>query len=388
MKMNMSKKLKALAKCVLCMVLCYWLITILLSWNRVMHFKNYIYASHPMSSDAYSRSHFTVADMDLHFSNRGTGISAERYTFCIIHKMKDSSIARPQESTIDTLGAFFTPCILNERKVAIGLSLLDKVQKRNGGNISNAFGLIRFSSPLANPKEYHEMELYNGGNPNSFVVQKSNTYENASIEFWDEEDTFYTLLDALRKWELGEYRTSIFRFDNEELMVNTYYGFGSHVDSTVVIQPKTSSTLVDYLHMLFLPYDISKAKFDCSLMTYEIDSTNVTISFDESVEISRIDNYAFVSKDVKKLNFTNWGICKTLGLADAFHQSYDGKSKTVVFNGWDLRDYKQDEALTFNVKFLESSTIQWFRLFFLTTIIAYLLAIIVKMFYQLFKNKI
>ncbi len=382
MKENSLAKLKSLVKFILCLVLCCYLITVLLSWNHVMHFKNYIYLSHPMSSKADSDCHFTIADVKLSFSNENAGVRDECYVFSICNKKKDSLMARPQVSSIDTLGAFFTPSVLNNRKVSIGLNLLEKVQKRNGGQINNAFGAIRFSFPFNNSTIHHEVEIYQGGNQNSYIINKNNTYDNASVEFWNEEDTFYTLIDALRKWELSEYRTSIFRFNDEELMVNTYYGLGEHADSSVIIKPKDCTSWTGLLNLLLAPYDISKAKFDCSLMTYEIDSTNVTISFDESVEISPIDNAAFVSLDVKRLNFRNWGICESIEFADAFHQSYDGKSKTIEFSGWDLRDYKQDEALSFNVKFLESNAIQWFRLFFLTTIITYLLAIIAKMLYR------
>ena len=385
MKKNSLTKLKSLAKCFLYMALCYYLITVLLSWNRVMHFKNYVYLSHPMSSKAYSDCHFTIADVKLGFSNEDTGVQDECYAFSICNKKKDSLISRPQVSSIDTLGAFFTPSVLNNRNVAIGLNLLGIVQKRNGGQINNAFGAIRFSSPINNSTNHHEVELYQGGNQNSYIIHKNNTYDNASAEFWDEEDTFYTLLDAFRKWELSEYKTSIFKFNDEELMVNTYYGLGENTDSTVIIKPKESTSWTDFLNLLLAPYDLSKAKYDCTFMTYEVDSTNVLICFDESVEISEIDNASLVAKDLNSLRFSNWGVRQSLNLSDAFCQSYDGKSKTVVYDGWTLRNYKQNEALSFSVKFLESRTLQWFRLFFLTTVIAYLLAIIAKDFFRFFK---
>lgn len=386
MKKNSLTKLKSLAKCILCIVLCYYLITILLSWNRIMHFKNYVYLSHPMSSKAYSDCHFTIANVKLCFSNKNTGIQDERYEFSICNKKKDSLIVRPQVSTIDTLGAFFTPSILNNRDVAIGQNLLGKVQRRNGGHINNAFGAIRFSSPFNNSTKYHEVELYQGGNPNSYIINKNNTYDNASAEFWHEEDVFYTLLDALRKWELDEYRTSIFRFSDEGLMVNTYYGLGEHNDSTVIIKPKENTSWTDFLNLLLAPYDISKAKYDCMFMAYELDSTNVQIRFNESVEISEIDNSSFVDKDLNSLRFSNWGVRQSVNLTDGFYISFDGKSKTSNYDGWAIRNYKEDEALSFNVKFLESRTLQWFRLFFLTTIIAYLLAIIAKEFFHLVKK--
>lgn len=384
MKKNCLTKLKCLAKCFFCMALCYYLITVLLSWNRVMHFKNYVYLSHPMSSKAYSDCHFTIADVKLCFSNEETGVQDECYVFSIRNKKKDSLIARPQVSSIDTLGAFFTPSVLNNRNVAMGLNLLGKVKNRNGGQINNAFGAIRFSSPINNSINHHEVEIYQGGNQNSYIINKNNTYDNALAEFWDEEDTFYTLLDAFRKWELSEYKTSIFRFNDEELMVNTYYGLGGENDSTVIIKPKENTSWTDFLNILLAPYDISKAKYDCTFMTYEVDSTNVLIRFNEPVEISDIDNALLVAKDMNSLRFSNWGVRQSLNLSDAFCQSYDGKSKTVIYDGWTLRNYKQNEALSFSVKFLESRTLQWFRLFFLTTVIAYLLAIIAKDFFRFF----
>lgn len=386
MKKSHKEKLISLAKCILFMVLCYNLIIVLLSWNRVMHFKNYVYVSHPMSSKAYSDCHFTVADAELCFSNEGTGVLDECYAFSICNQKKDSLIPRPQVSTIDTLGAFFTPSVLNKREVAIGLNLLGEVQKRNGGQINNAFGVIRFSSPSNNIIDHHEIKLYQGGNQNSFVINKNNTYDNASAEFWDEEDTFYTLLDALRKWELSEFKTSVFRFDDNDLMVNTYYGLGAQTDSAVIIKPIDNSSWTDYLNLLFAPYDISKAKYDCTFMTYGVDSTNVLIRFNESVQISEIDNASLIAKDLNSLKLSNWGVHQSLSLADAFYQSFDGKSKNIEYNGWVLRNYKQNEALSFCVKFLESRTLQWFRLFFLTTFIAYLLAIIAKEFFHLFKK--
>lgn len=386
MKKNNKTKLLVVIKCIFCIVLCYFLSTILFDWNRVIHLKNFVYLSHPMSTNAADSMHYAVVDADICFCNSGSGISEECYTFYIKNQKKDSLIAKPQISTVDTLAALFCPSIINKRDVSSGLNILQKVGKRNKG-IENAFGVIRFSSQNRSHIEHHNVQLYQGGNSNSFVVQKNNTYENAYLEFWEEEDVFYSLLEALRKWELDEYRTSIFRFTEENLIVNTYYGFGETADSAVVINPRKNTSWTDILDLLLSPYDISKARYDCSFMVYELDSTNVHIRFNEGVEISDIDNSNLVAKDVNKLDFVNLGLYLPKGMSDVFYRNFDGRSTTTLFDGWDLRDYKQNQMLSFNVKFLESRNLQWIRLFFLTTIIAFLIAMIGKYLMQLFKTR-
>lgn len=386
MKKNNNAKFLVVVKCLLCIVLCFFLSTLLFEWNRVMHFKNFIYLSHPMSKNAADSKHYAAVDAEIYFSNGRAGISEECYTFYIRNHKKDSVIAHPQVSTVDTLAAFFCPSIIHKRNVSSGRDLLQKVIKSNGV-IENAFGVIRFSSPGRSEFERHKMELYNGGNSNSFIVQKSNTYENAYLEFWAEEDVFYTLLASLRKWELDEYRTSIFRFSDEDLMVNTYYGLGEHIDSAVVIKPQKKTSWTDFFNLLFAPYDISKATYDCMFLTNELDSTNVLIRFNESVEISKIDNASLVSKDLNSLRFSNLGVRPSINLLDGFYISFDGKPKTFNYDGWALRNYKRNEVLSFNVKFLESRSLQWIRLFFLTTIIAYLIAMVGKYLMQLLKKR-
>lgn len=374
-----NKKFKIIVP-VLKIIVCFGFVVYLffahlLCWNQVLHFKNFIYLSHPLSKDACSNMHHTTLDAEITFTNDGSGVSKERYSFSIDKQLKDSAIARPQVMTVDTFAAFLCPSVNDNCDVSLGIDLLKKAEQK---------------SPSVNQEKYNGVDLYKGGNQNSYIIHKNNILGYTDVYFWAEEDHFIELLKSIRKWELNEFRTSIFRFDDDDLLVNTYYGIGCQADSAVVIQNKEVpfQKIRRFFCLFFAPYDISKAQYDCTFMAHELDSTNINIKFAEGVDISVINHPRLV--DCKPMSdglvFRNLGIHVPKGINESFIQNFDGKSKTIVFNGWEFRNYKENEALTFYVKYLDSRNIQWIRLFFLTTIIAYLFTLIVKYCKQLYKG--
>ena len=391
MKDKTLKRIVAAAKIIFCLVLVYFLAKFLISWNEVLHFKNFVYLSHPMSKDAYSNMHHTTLDAEITFTNDGTGVSKERYSFSIDKQLKDSAVSRPQIMTVDTLAALMCPSVNNNYKVPLGVDLLRKAEKNNGGMTSNAFGVIRFSTPSVNQRKYNDVELYKGGNQNSYVIHKNNILGYADTDFWYEEDRFFDLLNSLREWDLTETSTSLFRFDDDDLLVNTYYGIGRDADGAVVIESKDIpfQKLRRFFSLFFASYDISQAEYDCSFIAHELDSTIIRFKFAEGVEISKVHHPGLIENNTLSngLVFVNLGKHTPKGFSEIFNDHFNDQTTTIDIDGWQMRDFKENKSLRFHAKYLDSRNIQWIRLFFLTTIIAYVLTLIWKYFIQFCKGK-
>ncbi len=374
-------------KCCIAFAVCSYLVSVLFSWNRVVHFKNYIYLSHPMSLSNSDRQHFIVADAEIILSNEKSCVSTERYKFSVLDKEKTSNVF-PRTASLDTLAAYITPSSGNNFLVTKGEKRLRRgMESNNMQKIENAFGAIRVSSPAKVKAGGNGDESFNGADKSSFTLHKYGAMEGTSFGLWTEEKAFSVMLRTLREWEKNEYRPSIFNYEDGNTDINTYYGFSNDANAPLIIENQKShnAKLQHILNILFAPYDISKAQYDCVVIGYGIDSTNINIQFDEGVEISEINATSMKEKDTRHIKLENMGIRYPKGMENFLYQSFTADSRGVNVDGVEMRKYILDETLFFSVKYLESNNWQWIRLFFLTTIITYLFTKVFTYFTRIFK---
>lgn len=385
-KIKLSKRMGNVLKFILSIIVSCYLISILFSWNHVMHFKNFIYLSHPMSVDINNSRHYTCADLNLTISNANKGVIKELYKFSVNNKRKSTSITQ-RTASIDTLASYISPIIGNKIRVSSGLQTLRQQSSKYNVTPKNVFGVIRFSTPSVERLKNSRTDVYQVGT-SGYTIHKIGSLEESRISFWLEENTFLEALNGLRKWEKSEFGMSIFCFNDDDLDVNTYYGFGGDSQNPVSIQNNNSSIgrFRRLFNLLFAPYDISKAQYDCAIMAYGIDSISLCLNFDEGVETTEI-NFPSVSEiDAHNIKLANIGNDLPKELASIFYQSSINETRTIDVAGDLIRKYKQNGTLSLSVKFLESKNWQWIRLFVLTTFITYLISKIVKYAMRLLKN--
>ena len=383
---KLSEKIGNVLKFLLSIFVCCYLISILFSWNHVMHFKNYIYLSHPMSAEINKNNHYTSADLNITVSNAEMGVCKEQYKFTVDNSLKSIESSQ-RTASLDTLASYISPIIGNKIKVSSGLKTLRYQASRYNVVPKNAFGVIRFSTPSARYIKNSETDIYKVGTTD-FTIHKSGLLEDSQISFWLEESTFQEVLNGLRKWEKSEFRTSVFSFNDNDTDVNTFYGFGADTNRPVIIQDKKSSygSFRRLINLLVAPYDISKAQYDCAIMSYGIDSISLNITFDEGVETSEISSPSLLEIDAHHIKFANIGNNLPKELTAIFNQASVDETRTFDVAGNLIREYKEKGTISLSVKFLESKNWQWIRLFILTTFITYLFSKIIKYAIRLLKK--
>lgn len=363
-------------KSLICFFVSLYLISLLFSWNKVPHYRNFIFISHPMSINSNDKRHYAQLDATITLFNSPMETPGEQYYFKISDKEKNKKTNNPQISTIDTLGALFCPLIVNKRNVPQGIQYLcEELAKYGRGTIYNTFSIIKFSYPYSQKIDDPTHRSHVGDKGADIVIEKKNIFKDAKYGSWSEEYECITFMEEFKKWDEKELDKSFFYFQENQMQMNTYYGLDTDPDGEVYIksQQYNGNQLLNKFKTLFADYDISKAEYSLSLIANEIDSVNLIVNFDEGVEVSEITTKTLISKGIHYIKLSNIGVDLPQAMYEMFMPNINQVKKKVTIKNRELSDYKQNGTLSFSVNYLESKNLQWIRLFFLTSIITYLI---------------
>lgn len=376
-------------KCIIAFLLVIYLTTVLVSWNEVPHYKHYIYLSHPMSKQASSDTHYISADVEFLFTNGDRCIKQEKYSYKIANKQKHLLTIKPRFMSIDTTTVYFSPKINGSQNLQIGSKVLnDNAEKYGNFKVTNIFGAIRFSKDIMGKSQRLQFDSKISPDHKSFVVYKRGNLIDLSSNSWLEEEDFYRLIAGLREWEKKDTRAAIFDFEDKTTWVNTYYGIGSQTADNVEIEfgDNDEYRTIGFIRKLLSPFDISKAQIDLAFIAYQLDSVRLKLRFTEGVSISDFNNKKLAEAGINELSFINMGIGLPEPIYDSFRFLSSGEKLTVIYEENDNRKFKEEDCLSLFINFVESRNLQWIRLFFLTTVIAYLLTRCCKYTMDLYKK--
>lgn len=162
-----------------------------------------------------------------------------------------------------------------------------------------------------------------------------------------------------------------FQIDIQNFVINSYSILTSKFKEVKTVHETPRFSGLRLLVKIFEPYDITREDHKFVFHTQAVDTLGFIVKFDEKVETSPMNrtpsynNYQEIVFD----DITTHG--ETKYDAGTKYLYSDIKQRSATFHISYYQQKARENTLSFWVKYVSSEKLQWFRLFFLTTVLGY-----------------
>jgi hypothetical protein len=347
-----------------------------------------------MSKDN-SSSHFTVANVQLLADNLPcvnqldsiiVPIKGDKYEFEIYNRNKAKNIVLPFYDTCsDSFFDYFD--------YRTNLSLKNKVLKNDYiSEVNNVFVILHYLSDTTGIKIKPDAIKLNQKEGHSVLVRKKDYVNNST---WQLETAIQTLHQSCSKMEKNErIDEKLFDYKIDSMLLDSYYLFTDKSLNTVniYIPDKSVSKIQNLWNLLTSQFDITKAQYNYIILSEAIDSVNVNLYFNDIVKFYPLSlseesgikyekgsNYIKLH-DIKSTHSNNHGTYRLFRMSKDDNKAYSAEG---IYNN------ARYNKFSFFAQRVGTEKLQWIRIFFASTVLAYLVSILfmyMNKFLRVFKK--
>ena len=350
---------------------------------QVPEYRHYLILMHPMSKQE-TRMKYVSANLQFDISNCNLyRDDAESYYFELTDKQPHQDIYRPKFSKPSDCFNI----VGNPYSQEISKKMLASFFSED--SIGNMYYVYYARTAKGKIPSFNSSSFVNGkrGSQSIYLVKD---YPSV-LDIQDLEDLLYEAIVKAKSAEKNRrFLESVFDYDSEK-MRTTSISIMTHKNICNASVVKNVSGLPYFfrqLTTLFAPYDITKAGYKFYIFSESVDSVTMTLNFDENVDLSPC-NRPYNKQGKRSFLFDNLATRALEGLPNEpflweINTKY-GRVNAEKYQRCANRDY-----ISLWAKFEASERLQWIRLFFLTSLLAYfitqLLSIIISLAEYIMKN--
>ena len=350
----------------------------------VPDYHHYVILMHPMNKIACNK--FVTAKVDFQFSNYGKrGSEGESYSFSFSDKPNNPDIFPPRFTKPSDCFYIIGSSFSNEMEKSMLMSFFPI------DSIKGMFYVMHTRTSNNEDSKFHHSISIKGKTGSKIAILEKEFPSTQQLN--GIEDVLFEAIEKGKNSDKFLFHEKVFDYDNSLLHTSSFSIIAEEMTSEndYSIKRQKKESLFSPITKLFTPYDITKAGYKIYVFSESIDSVLLTLNFDENVELSSI-NKQYRKNNSKSITFHDIATKQLDEPRNQFLTEMNYKYGQVNIRRFQKCAYR--DCFSFWVKYESSETLQWIRLFILTSILGYLLtnlfSQIVSMpenIYLNFKNK-